>query len=626
MLPIVRWTRWGRTPKRTGARPTAPYARHSIRPAIGCSLPVSYQAPGSDATSAPAAPAPVDESPADPSESSPAAEAAAIESPAAEGPAAEPPAAELTPAEATPPAGEPASDAGQSADPPEGANAAADAADAEKSPPEIVISPTPQGLMITSDDPEALDTIQSLVQMFASQEAGTQPQFHLFYLKHVEAETARTLITSILTGVTSSSAAATLGSAASSSGNSGRTGVIGSLMQGRPASTPTAAFSTMPHIVADKRLNALFVNGSPEQIALVKQLLEVVDTESGPEEVLTFPRPKFIPVLHMKAETVADVLRQVYANRVESGTNNNNRNQDDQRGRGFPPGFAERFGMMQPGGDGNRQGRTAQQAAGDQPKMTIGVDVESNAVIVSAQGPLLKEVESVVAELDRRALNKPAENIAVVTLKRTNPQLLRETIANLLGDTVEVTQSSAGTANSQSSHEPQSIGQCTRRRWAVSRFRRFWWLRRTGRFRWRLPGSWRLWWRRRFRCEQSARSRWLWREQSARSRRLWREQSARSRRRRQQRPVVGTWRALIEHRSSNMFRPITIAQRAVPAASGASRPPQSLSEEAILAGAAAGFPAAVRAVFRAARAVPADQMAATSARACCNDSTPTETG
>ena len=84
--------------------------------------------------------------------------------------------------------------------------------------------------------------------------------------------------------------------------------------------------------------------------------------------------------------------------------------------------------------------------------MTIGVDEESNAVIVSAQGPLLKEVEGVVAELDRRAMNKPAENIAVVTLKRTNPQLVQQAIANVLGDSVEVTQSSAGTSNGTSSN------------------------------------------------------------------------------------------------------------------------------------------------------------------------------
>ena len=91
--------------------------------------------------------------------------------------------------------------------------------------------------------------------------------------------------------------------------------------------------------------------------------------------------------------------------------------------------------------------------------MTIGVDEESNAVIVAAQGPLLKEVESVVEELDRRAMDKPAENIAVVTLKRTNPQLVREAIANVLGDAVEVTQSSAGTSsNSTSSNNRSSRG------------------------------------------------------------------------------------------------------------------------------------------------------------------------
>ena len=354
--------------------------------------------------------------------------------------------------------------------------------------------------MITSEDADALDTIQSLVEVFASQDASGLPQFHLFYLKHVEAETARTLITSILTGITGTSTTGmTIGSATSSGSGSG---ALGSLSQNRSSSSTSTAFTSLPHIVADKRLNALFVNGSADQIALVKQLLEVVDTESGPEEVLTFPRPQFIPVYHTKAETVANVLRQVYANRLESGPTNNRGQQDPRQMMGFPPGFAERFGGR--GGDrgGDREGRSGQSAAGDLPKMTIGVDEESNAVIVSAQGPLLKEVESVVAELDRRAMNKPAENIAVVTLKRTNPQLVQEAIANVLGDSVEVTQSSAGTSSNSSS---SSRGSCAlqfefeplwhRRLYAAVDARSrglwgwFWW------FRW---VRWRPWWRRSF--------------------------------------------------------------------------------------------------------------------------------
>ena len=46
--------------------------------------------------------------------------------------------------------------------------------------------------------------------------------------------------------------------------------------------------------------------------------------------------------------------------------------------------------------------------------MTLGVDTGSNSIVVSAPGPLVKEVEAVVAELDRRAMSDPGEDIAVV--------------------------------------------------------------------------------------------------------------------------------------------------------------------------------------------------------------------
>ncbi len=69
--------------------------------------------------------------------------------------------------------------------------------------------------------------------------------------------------------------------------------------------------------------------------------------------------------------------------------------------------------------------------------MSIGVDAESNSIVVAAPGPLLKEVESVVQELDRRASEKPPESIAVVNLKRTDPYLVQQTLAGVLGDMVE---------------------------------------------------------------------------------------------------------------------------------------------------------------------------------------------
>ena len=300
--------------------------------------------------------------------------------------------------------------------------------------PPIVIAPTPDGLMISSEDTEALNAIQSLVEAFAASGPTAGPRFNLFYLRHIEAETASTLVTSILTGVMTPTTTASTTTGAS----------VGSVLQQQTSSLA----ATLPHMVADKRLNALFVHGDPTQVAMVKQLLRVIDIESGPEEVLTFPKPQFIPVMNTDAEAVAKVLREVYANRIETGESNNRRNDEsrEQRGGGFRGFFGGR------GGGNDRGNQNTQQTAGDLPKMTIGVDTESNSIVVSAPGPLLKEVVAVVRELDQRASEKPPESIAVVNLKRTDPYIVQQTLVGVLGDLVETSNSSSSSSGRASSN------------------------------------------------------------------------------------------------------------------------------------------------------------------------------
>ena len=94
-------------------------------------------------------------------------------------------------------------------------------------------------------------------------------------------------------------------------------------------------------------------------------------------------------------------------------------------------------------GGGRDQG---QQSQTNEPKMSIGVDAASNCLVVSATGPLLTEVEGVVAELDRRANMGTGEGVAVVTLKRTNPQAVQQSLSSIFGDMVQTTGGTSSTA------------------------------------------------------------------------------------------------------------------------------------------------------------------------------------
>jgi hypothetical protein len=289
---------------------------------------------------------------------------------------------------------------------------------------DVIISPGPNGLMMASEDLQALDTLESLLDTLAAQSSESQSRFHLFYLTHVEAETAKTLISSLLSGAATSSTFPS-----SSSSDSSRGGVLGQLLN---SGSSALSGATAPYMVADNRLNALFVEGSADQIGMVDQLLDVIDIESGPEEVLTVPKPKMIPVYYTGAEGVAEVLRQLYADRIAS----NDRNQQAQRGRGGFPGFGGFRGF-----GGRDSGPT--QGTGDKPGMTIGVDAASNSLWVSAPGPLLKEVESVVREIDVRAQTQPSETVTVLSLGNAPSEMVQEAIANVFNDAVQSSGSSS---------------------------------------------------------------------------------------------------------------------------------------------------------------------------------------
>ena len=307
----------------------------------------------------------------------------------------------------------------------------------QDTPADVFVTPARDRVVIYSDDLVALDALESLFDALTGPSGGGAT-FHLFYLRHVEADSASDLVSRILSGDSGgTNIASTAG--ASSRGTESRGGIVGTLLSGGGSTSGSPFAGGVPYIVADKRLNALFVQGTPPQIDTVEQLLEVIDIESGPVEVLTSPKPKFIPVYYARAEDVAEVVRDLYANRIETGSSGR-RDPSASSDRFFPGGFRGPFGG---GGSRDRDGRGSDRgqntggASGQLPKMTLGVDTRSNSIVVSAPGPLLTEVESVVREIDDRAMRDGPETVTVVTLERASPSMVQGALSSLLGSGVQ---------------------------------------------------------------------------------------------------------------------------------------------------------------------------------------------
>ncbi|MFM7846085.1 MAG: secretin N-terminal domain-containing protein, partial [Planctomycetota bacterium] len=192
-----------------------------------------------------------------------------------------------------------------------------------------------------------------------------------------------------------------------------------------------AAASGPITITPDARLNALIVKAAPSDLELVEELLKVIDQEASPEPDETAGKPRFIPVNHTSAEEVAGVVRTVFSNRIVADSS--------QPRQPSPEDLVRALRGGRGGGGGGSQAKS------EPTKMTLGVDVRSNSLIVSAPEPLYLEVKALVTSLDLAANSSRDEALKVVTVKAANPLVLQRALQSMGGPSVQVNSNMATT-------------------------------------------------------------------------------------------------------------------------------------------------------------------------------------
>lgn len=343
---------------------------------------------------------------------------------------------------------------------------------------EIVVTVTPNGIVIASEDLEALDEFERLFQTLADRApVGGGADFTIIYLKYAKAETAAALLQEIL-GASGGSAGGDggggglIGNIASMAlgGGGGGGDLIGGLLglggdDGGGSTAGAIKTSGKVTVIPDPRLNALVVQAGPMDMDIVEQLLKVIDQEFSPEDVQTQPVPRMIPVEYVTADEVAAVVREVYASRISASAA-----QGQQRQQPSPEEFIR---ALRGGGRGSRGGGGERQR-GEETKMTIGVDRRSNALIVSAPDPLFREVQALVKQIDQ-AGTETDEVTEVVQIKSGNPELVKNAIAAHLGAKATInttpaatnqqaTQGGVATTQQGTSGRSQQRGQTSSRR------------------------------------------------------------------------------------------------------------------------------------------------------------------
>jgi type II secretory pathway component GspD/PulD (secretin) len=278
----------------------------------------------------------------------------------------------------------------------------------------IVVAAGPGGILVASDDLEALDDFEQLLTTVAGRSSTTGREYAVFYLKYAKAGSIADVLSAIFGGSTARGGGGGLMNniAGAALGDMGG-GLMGDLLLGGGGAASASGFtSAAVDIVPDVRLNALVVRAKPADLDTVEQLLRVLDQRVGPEEVEADLRPRLIPVVHTAASEIAQVVQQIYQDRMSGGTSG-------------PTSPQDMLKLLR----GSRGGQDLDQQV---QKMSIGIDTRSNSLVVRAPDPLFEEVKALVAELDQGNLDSP-ETTRVVSLRHTNSSTVQKALTSMLG-------------------------------------------------------------------------------------------------------------------------------------------------------------------------------------------------
>jgi type II secretory pathway component GspD/PulD (secretin) len=337
---------------------------------------------------------------------------------------------------------------------------------AEKTSQPVIITLTPTGLMLSSDNPEALNEVEGLIRMLSDESVLGKTELRAYYLKNATAEVISPTLQTLL-GVNTGQAQGVSGAGTGISDEQ-RAAVLGFIGQGN-AIEKTGTVS----IASDARLNALFIQANPVDHKTIERLLPILD-QSGRDDILNRPRPRLIPLKNIRAGEAQSTVEAVFAGRIQSGSGSTNNAASQGGGRNsrgsggdanvIQPPMPGGMPGMPPGGPGMMMqqllGRLGNQGGGastpkePEEKMTVTTDTRSNSLIVSAPDTLFLAVKAFVEELDLIAAQQETV-VETVMLKNINTSVAKQALANTLGNAVTFTENkAAATAQPQTSTSP----------------------------------------------------------------------------------------------------------------------------------------------------------------------------
>jgi len=273
-------------------------------------------------------------------------------------------------------------------------------------PAPIRITRGPNGLVITSNDTQALDQLQDLIDQVQPQ----RDDFKIFHLKYAYASSVKLNLKDIFEEGEKDSRRPFWWD---DYGDDNKDEKKGRLSKRRQIK-----------FISDFDTNTIMVkNADPVQLAKIEEIIKFYDRPE-PSDSQSIRRMKHVRLNHAKAQQVAEVLKEVYRDLLSSNDKalqNGNQQQEQRPERGF---------LIFAGGDSDTGNDTKL------PKfkglLSIGIDAPSNSLVISAPEYLMRSVDEVVQSLDDAA--RPSNVLKVVKLQDSlKGTKTREALARAIG-------------------------------------------------------------------------------------------------------------------------------------------------------------------------------------------------
>lgn len=252
-------------------------------------------------------------------------------------------------------------------------------------PPPIKITVTPDGrLVITSDDPSALDRLEDLLDELEP----PAPDFVEYRLENTRASLVDILLKEYFEDELKGQRETVYNEWGEYSGT-----------REKQQSTATLGKRRLLRFIWDNDSNTIIVqNASPAQLKVIDKLIEIYDRPVG-EDSVAARKTEVVPILYSNAQDIATSLKEVYRDLLSSkdkefqGRDGEAKSRTETHYRIYGGG----------GGDSDSNKKSAPIKMAFEGALSIGVDEISNTLIISAQEQVFDNVLEIVKQLDLKA-------------------------------------------------------------------------------------------------------------------------------------------------------------------------------------------------------------------------------